>query len=398
MNTLCILLLDDGSTFPGVSFGAPPPSLEELRRTAGQTAPRAIGEVVFCTAMSGYHEVLTDPSYTGQVVVMTYPHIGNYGCDDEWSEAGDAGVREVSPAALVVRNVYTGPVPGGRATLPAYLEEHRTPGITNIDTRRLTLHLRDHGARNGLIVRAGQAKRRSCGRAALGDAERRQALELLHAFPTMLGRSLVDEVGTPTFQIVNPGGSPHLALLDCGAKQGIVRRLHDAGCRITLLPSASTIGQLSEVSPDALFVSNGPGDPATLHGQVNLIAGAIGTMPVLGICLGHQLIARAIGAKTYKMAFGHHGINHPVRDRETGRVFVTSQNHGFAVDGESLPDGCRIWFDNANDGSVEGLRHEELRICTTQFHPEAAPGPHDSHWIFDEFVQMATGGSNAGAS
>ena len=390
----CWLILDDGFSLAGTSFGAAAPTIVQLGSAASEVAPRALGEVVFVTAMSGYHELLTDPSYTGQIVTLTYPHAGNYGCDDSWSEAGDRGpAREVSPAALVCRNLYTGPVPDGRISLDEYLKNHATPGISGVDTRQLTLHLRDHGVRNGLIVRGASA--------ALSGREIELAREILATFPSMLGRDLIGEVGVTQRTEVNPGGSPHLALLDCGAKKNIVRLLVAEGCRLTIIPATATARDLADVDPDALFVSNGPGDPAVLDPQVALIRETIGEMPVLGICLGHQLIARALGGSTYKMQFGHHGINHPVRDRRTGRVFVTSQNHGFAVDDESLPDGAETWFDNANDGTMEGIIDDGRQVRTTQFHPESAPGPHDCAWIFGSFLEIVTprsGGKNAGAS
>jgi carbamoyl-phosphate synthase small subunit len=346
-------------------------------------APKSIGEVVFNTAMSGYHEVLTDPSYTGQLVAMTYPHIGNYGCDPEWSEVGPGGEEGhtgIAPAGFIVRSHYEGPVPDGRETLHRFLLENETPGITGVDTRRLTLRLRDEGSVNGLLVRPAQGDE-------LTDTERARIKDILTAFPHMEGRDLIGDVGSHEMLVVNKGGSPHVALLDCGSKANIVRRLVGLGCQVTLLPSTADEETVGRSGADALFVSNGPGDPAVLERQVALIKESIGKRPVLGICLGHQLIAEALGAKTYKMKFGHHGVNHPVRDERTKRVFVTSQNHGFAVDESSLPEGCEVWFRNANDQSVEGLILDNLRIRTTQFHPESAPGPYDSHWIFGSFLE-----------
>jgi len=379
-----VLVLADGEVFPGRSFGADLPSADDIQNRISDGAPRGIGEVVFCTAMSGYVELLTDPSYAGQIVAMTYPHIGNYGCDASWSEAPDAvsmSRAEVSPAAFVVRNLYEGPIPAGRLSLSDYLSGHGVPGLTNVDTRRLTLHLRDNGAQNGVILNSEDGAR-----------------QLLTAFPPMVGRGLVGEVGCREVREARSDGAPHVALLDCGAKDGILRELKRVGCRVTVMPSTTGPQDVRNLKPDALFVSNGPGDPAVLRAQIELIKSILGSMPVLGICLGHQLIAEAIGAMTVKMPFGHHGINHPVRDRETGRIIVTSQNHGFTVDEATIPDGCEIWFDNANDGTVEGLRHETLRVRTTQFHPEAAPGPRDASWIFERFVQTITGADRAGKS
>ena len=380
-----ILLLDDGTLFEGLGFGAPAPLVSELGdlRTG---APKAIGEVVFNTAMSGYHEVLTDASYTGQLVAMTYPHIGNYGCDPEWSEIGPEDGHEgpgVKPAAFVVRRLYNGPIPDGRISLDQFLRENGTPGITGIDTRALTLKLRDEGARNGLLLRVA-------GDAATND-EVTAARAVLEGFPEMVGRDLVVEVGSRQVVSLNEPGAPHIALYDCGIKQNIIRELLKHNCRVSVIPSDFSAEQIEKVGADALFVSNGPGDPAVLEHQIKVIRASIGQRPVLGICLGHQLIAEALGARTYKMKFGHHGVNHPVRDELTKRVFVTSQNHGFAVEETSLPAGCEVWFRNANDQSIEGLVMEEKRVRTTQFHPESAPGPFDSHWIFESFLQVVRG-------
>ncbi len=383
---VCFLVLADGEQYRGVSFGLAAPAVEELAAAAvpaGGAAPKGVGEVVFNTAMSGYYEVLTDPSYTGQLVAMTYPHIGNYGCDPAWSEVGpEAGGRcVVKPAGFVVRSLYEGPVPAGRQTLDEFLREQRTPGITGVDTRRLTLRLRDGGSCNGVIVRPADG-------VDLSRDENDRLHDVLRAFPQMEGRSLVAEVGTDELVSVNESGSPHIALYDCGSKANIVRRLVGHGCRVTIVPATAGKEMIEEIGADALFVSNGPGDPAVLDHQVDCIKELIGRRPVFGICLGHQLIAEALGARTRKMAFGHHGVNHPVRDERTKRVFVTSQNHGFDVVEESLPEGCEVWFRNANDQTIEGLAMDSLGIRTTQFHPESAPGPYDSHWIFDAFLEV----------
>ncbi|MFP4114744.1 MAG: glutamine-hydrolyzing carbamoyl-phosphate synthase small subunit [Spirochaetota bacterium] len=381
MRERCFLVLADGTQFPGTSFGYPAPTIAEL--SVDGAAPKSIGEVVFNTAMSGYYEVLTDPSYSGQLVAMTYPHIGNYGCDPAWGEVGPEdtdGRSGVKPAAFIVRSHYDGPVPEGRRTLHEFLLENETPGITGVDTRRLTLRLRDEGSVNGVIVRPSQGDE-------LSEVELERVSNVLRAFPEMEGRDLIGDVGSRETLVINKEGNPHIALLDCGSKANIIRRLVALGCRVTLLPNTADDAMVDRAGADALFVSNGPGDPAVLERQVALIKESIGKRPVLGICLGHQLIAEALGAKTYKMKFGHHGVNHPVRDERTKRVFVTSQNHGFAVDEDSLPDGCEVWFRNANDRSIEGLVLDDLRIRTTQFHPESAPGPYDSHWIFESFLE-----------
>lgn len=382
------LVLDDGTVYPGYGFGADPLRADELE--PGTADARSAGEVVFNTAMSGYHEVLTDPSYTGQLVVMTYPHIGNYGALSDWSETGpeEVGRRSVKAAGFVLRSVYRGPVPDGRISLHALLEAGNTPGISDIDTRALTLSLRDGGSRTGLIVLPGATP--DGGRAerertlSEGDLERVSAY--LRAFPGMVGRNLVTEVGTRSVVEINEAGSPHIALLDCGSKANIIRELTRRGCRITVLPSSSGAPEIEAIKPDAVLVSNGPGDPAVLEPQIASLRSLIGTTPLFGICLGHQLLSHALGAKTEKMKFGHHGVNHPVRDEKSGRVFVTSQNHGFTVSESSLPAGVSVWFRNANDRSIEGVSSDEYGVYTAQFHPESAPGPNDSSWIFDSFL------------
>jgi carbamoyl-phosphate synthase small subunit len=373
------LVLQDGTVFEGTGFGAPGPTVDQLESSLEKGA----GEVVFNTAMSGYVEVLTDPSYTGQLVTMTYPHVGNYGVELEWSEVGPEPSRPVvKVAGFVLRSLYTGPVPDGRTTLDAFLLEYGTPGITGIDTRRLTLKTRDEGAQNGIILRGRSG--------APTSSEVSAAVAYLAGFPSMVGRNLVPGVGTREQVIINESGSPTIALFDCGIKANIIRRLVAANARLVVLPSDASLEELRASGADALFVSNGPGDPAVLESQIDLIRESLGSVPVLGICLGHQLIAEAMGAKTYKMKFGHHGVNHPVRDELSKRVFVTSQNHGFAVDEETLPKGTIVWFRNANDASIEGLINEGLQVRTTQFHPESAPGPHDSYWIFDEFLKVVS--------
>jgi carbamoyl-phosphate synthase small subunit len=256
------------------------------------------------------------------------------------------------------------------------------PAISGVDTRRLTLLLRTSGAQNGAIVARDEKSEQ------LSESARSAALATLGSFPSMVGRNLIGEAGVAAATIVNPDGAPSIALLDCGVKANILRLLVGHGCRVVVLPSDSGHEALDRENVDALFISSGPGDPAVLDRQTEFVKSAVGKMPVLGICLGHQLIARAIGAVTYKMKFGHHGVNHPVREEGTGRVFVTSQNHGFGVDEKTLPQGCRVWFRNANDGSIEGVRSDDLRLMTTQFHPESAPGPDDALWIFDEFLKV----------
>ncbi|MFO8063435.1 MAG: glutamine-hydrolyzing carbamoyl-phosphate synthase small subunit [Spirochaetia bacterium] len=384
-----ILFLADGSMFPGTSFGAPP--LELSRLTPGVALEKGAGEVVFNTAMSGYHEVLTDPSYMGQIVTMTYPHVGNYGDDDEWSEVGPEPSSErsgVKVAAIVLRSLYDGPVGHGRTSLPDFLSRHGTPGITDVDTRGLTLHLRDEGSSNGVIVAAPEGFQRRRAEETISQEFRARVLEYLRAFPVMEGRNLVTEVGTTAEEIINPEGSPHVALLDCGVKGNIVRELVSRGARVSVWPSSADPEAILADNPDALVVSNGPGDPAVLGDQIKSVKRLMNEKPTLGVCLGHQLISEAVGAKTYKMKFGHHGVNHPVRDEQTGKVFVTSQNHGFAVEEESLPENVTVWLKNANDGSIEGIKLTDLPVLSAQFHPEASPGPRDARWIFEDFMEL----------
>ncbi len=376
----CFLVLDDGIQFSGKPFGAPAPRTDTL---TSQEALRAVGEVVFNTGMTGYHEILTDPSYAGQLVTMTYPHIGNYGADDQWSETRDSDrgvIPGIKPAGLIVRSLYRGPVPEGRVSLDSLLRRHHTPGISEVDTRALTLRIRDLGSPKGIIVRS-EGKEES-----LAPEEIQACVEFLASVPDMVGRNLIEDVGTEKIESVNESGSPHLVLVDCGIKANIVREIVKLGCKVTVTPSGLTAGEILALKPDAVLYSNGPGDPAALEPTILQIKELVGRLPVFGICLGHQLIARALGATTYKMKFGHHGVNHPVRDERTGRVFVSSHNHGFAVDESTLPKDVEVWFRNANDNTLEGFAHTKLPIMAAQFHPESAPGPHDSTWIFREFL------------
>ncbi|NCN04861.1 MAG: glutamine-hydrolyzing carbamoyl-phosphate synthase small subunit [Spirochaetales bacterium] len=382
------LVLESGEVFAGSGFGYSAPTLDEV--VPRQLRFSAVGEVVFNTAMVGYHEVLTDPSYTGQLVVMTYPHIGNYGTKDEWSESGPlhdthgciVDPRPVKAAGFIVRSLYRGPVADDRVTVDAYLRTNEIPGISDIDTRRLTLLLRDKGSKGGVLIRSRFSQAQELSRPEV-DA----AMKYLKAYPSMAGLNLVPMVGTK-YEIPNNEISDklHIALFDCGVKANIIQEFSKLNCRISVFPSDSSAERILQSNPDGVMISNGPGDPGTLIEQTEVVKNLIGKIPVFGICLGHQLIAQALGAKTYKMKFGHHGINHPVRDERTKRVFVTSQNHGFAVDEKSLPKEAEVWFRNANDGTNEGIYSDSLALYTAQFHPESAPGPYDSHWIFKAFL------------
>ncbi len=387
MNLIAYLILDDGSIWPGKWFGAIPPEVENLESEVKGFS----GELIFNTGMTGYHEILTDPSYTGQIVLFTYPHIGNYGDDEKWSEVGPeqsekqnseenpGRMKVIKAGGLVVRSFYDGPVPEGRQTLDDFLKENGICGISGVDTRSLTLKLRNEGSRNAVILRAtGMAPH---------SPEFAKAQDFLKAIPKMAGLNLTGEVGTAKLEIFNEKGAPHVALLDCGVKRTIIRELKTRGCRISVLPSDSRVEDVLKLKPDALLLSNGPGDPEPLEGPAAIARELMGKIPLWGICLGHQVIARAAGGSTYKMNFGHHGLNHPVRDEKNGRVFVTSQNHGFAVDENSLPEGLAVRFRNANDGSIEGLENKEMKLLCVQHHPEASPGPVDSAWVFDAFLE-----------
>ncbi len=378
MQEKAYLILEDGTVFPGKGFGEAAPRISAL----SEEPVKPFGEVVFNTGMSGYHEILTDPSYTGQLVTMTYPHIGNYGTDNDWSENGPEPEKriDVKVSGFVVRSLYDGPLPEGRKSLHTFLSENGISGITGIDTRKLTLRLRDLGSCNGVIVRLDSDE------AELTDEDIAKVTDFLKAMPSMEGQNLIGGVGTESPYEIE-GSGPHIALLDCGIKANIIRNLEARNCRVTLFPSDTTFEEIQKADPDALFLSNGPGDPGVLKKQVQLTKDALGKLPVVGICLGHQILGQAIGAETYKMKFGHHGINHPVRDEETKKVFVTSQNHGFAVNEETLPEGVTVRFRNANDQSVEGLEWKDKKLLCVQFHPEAAPGPVESSWIFDAFLE-----------
>lgn len=381
------LILSDGSCYEGSSFGAPPLTCREAAKqakTQGIKTLSGFGEVVFNTSMTGYHEIITDPSYTGQIVLMTYPHIGNYGSDAAWSESDpnqNLSGHEIQAKALVVRDYYGGPVPHERRQLGEFLTSEHIPGISGIDTRRLTLSLRDNGSQNGMIVAAEEDP--------LSAEELQLIVEALKVSPEMEGQDLVKLVSPRKSRTIMEGDALRVGLIDCGNKQNIIRELLKRDVQLTLLPANVTAEEIEQAGLQALLFSNGPGDPGVLNHQSELARNFLGKLPLYGICLGHQIIARALGAATYKMKFGHHGGNHPVRDEFSGKVFVTAQNHGFAVDPSGLSKDTSVWFTNANDGTVEGIAHDSLPVMAVQFHPEAAPGPHDGRWIFDSFLSQA---------
>ncbi|MGD8320243.1 MAG: glutamine-hydrolyzing carbamoyl-phosphate synthase small subunit [Gemmatimonadota bacterium] len=359
------LLLEDGRRFDGVHVGS-------TRLT--------LGEVVFNTCMTGYQEVLTDPSYTGQLVTMTYPLIGNYGVNDEDRESP---VPQV--AGFIVREAGRRPSNWRSSQgLDAYLAEHDVTGIADLDTRALTRHIRSQGAMRGAIAPA--------------DAPESQVLERIRSHPRMEGLDLACGVSTTERYEVPAVGEErfHVLAYDFGVKAHSPRLLAERGCRVTIIPAETPAADLLDDPPDGLFVSNGPGDPAAVEKAQKAIVGLADMgVPVFGICLGHQLIARAYGASTYKLPFGHHGGNHPVRNLARDTVEITSQNHGFAVradDSGAIPGApdLRLTHVNLYDGTVEGVEHRDLPVFCVQYHPEAAPGPHDSRYLFDRFIDLMT--------
>jgi carbamoyl-phosphate synthase small subunit len=365
-----VLVLADGSVFRGRSAGAP-----------GISA----GEVVFNTAITGYQEILTDPSYCGQIVTLTYPHIGNTGVNAEDEESG-----RVYAAGLVVRDVPA-QVSSWRAqqSLPQYLQEKNVVAIADIDTRKLTRILREKGAQNGCLM--------------AGSVDTAKALAAARAFPGLAGMDLAKVVTTPKpyewrdgkwelgkgYRHI--GDAPfHVVAYDYGIKRNILRLLAERGARITVVPAQTPAREVLRMQPDGVFLSNGPGDPEACDYAIESIGEILDAtkVPVFGICLGHQLMGLASGAKTVKMKFGHHGANHPVQDLETGQVVITSQNHGFAVDAKSLPANLKPTHVSLFDGSLQGLARTDRPAFCFQGHPEASPGPHDIGYLFDRFAKM----------
>ena len=368
-----ILVLADGSIFHGVSIGA-----------AGQ----AIGEVVFNTAMTGYQEILTDPSYCGQIVTLTYPHIGNTGINAE-----DVESHRLFAAGLVIRDLpRMASNFRSQQDLSGYLRSAETVGIADIDTRRLTRMLREKGAQSGCIM-AGKI-----------DAD--EALQLARGFPGLAGMDLAKVVSCQKPFDWREGvwslgrghrtsidAAFHVVAYDYGVKNNILRMLAERGCRLTVVPAQTTAASVLALKPDGVFLSNGPGDPEPCDYAIQAIEEIVATRtPTFGICLGHQLLGLASGAKTIKMKFGHHGANHPVQDIETGRVFITSQNHGFAVDEKTLPANVKVTHKSLFDGSLQGIARTDVPAFSFQGHPEASPGPHEVGYLFDKFVKMMESG------
>jgi carbamoyl-phosphate synthase small subunit len=373
-----VFALADGTVFRGTSIGA-----------AGST----VGEVVFNTALTGYQEILTDPSYCRQIVTLTYPHIGNYGVNEE-----DVEASKVHAAGLVIRDL---PLLHSNfrhsMTLAQYLEREGTVAIADVDTRRLTRVLRTSGAQNGCII--GFAKGTQ-----IGDAEIARAIDQARSAPSMAGQDLAREVSvaqpyawTQTEWALGSGYGTladarfHVVAYDFGIKRNILRMLASRGCRVTVVPAQTPAAEVLKLQPDGIFLSNGPGDPQPCDYAISAARTLIDTgIPTFGICLGHQILALASGARTFKMKFGHHGANHPVKDLDSGRVSITSQNHGFAVDEKSLPPNLRATHVSLFDGTLQGLARTDRPAFCFQGHPEASPGPHDIAYLFDRFTALMT--------
>ena len=350
------LILEDGTVYDGIGFGA---------------GKESGGEIVFNTSMTGYQEILTDPSYKGEIVVMTYPTIGNYGINFDDEQSGTAQVN-----GFVVRELCNNPENWrSRLELEAYLHKNDIVGIAGVDTRALTKKLRKNGTMRGLISSEGS------GTAQLSLKARK--------LPALSEQDLVREVTTQKPYQTGKAEGMRIVLIDCGAKKNIVKSLVRRKCQVIVVPAFTDAGAIMSYQPDGIMISNGPGDPGAVPYVVETVKELLGQRPIFGICLGHQILGLACGAATYKLKFGHRGANHPVRDLRSGRVYITSQNHGYAIREDSLAGlELEVTHLNVNDRTVEGLRHKKYPAFSVQYHPEAAPGPRDSHYLFDHFISL----------
>ena len=372
MSKKAILVLEDGSIYEGHSFGA---------------ETTAYGEVVFDTSMTGYQEMLTDPSFAGQILVPTYPLMGNYGINESDFES-----RQIQVRGLAVREYCSQPSHWqSTRTLHEFLLAYGIPGLSGIDTRALTRHLRLEGAMMGIVTSELTAEEAS---KELKSLPRYDVTDFVHQVSTKKvyewQSNVPDTMDLPSLSLRGASATKqsHIAVIDYGLKYNILRILSHLGCQATAIPCTASAEDILALNPDGIVLSPGPSNPVLLGDIAETVRQLIGRKPIMGICLGHQLIGKALGAKTFKLKFGHRGGNHPVRDLATGRVYITAQNHGYAIDANTLKEGLEVSHINLNDGTVEGLRHRELPILSIQYHSEAAPGPLDNIYLFDRFLEM----------
>lgn len=386
-----VLILEDGTEFPGFLFGAPVSASTiqaggngPINHSAAQSKDHGYGEVVFNTSMTGYQEILTDPSYYGQIVCMTTPHIGNTGVNSEDPES----VRPWCAGFIVHDPCVRASNWRSQGQLDDYLRTSGIPGLYGVDTRALTLHLRSMGVARGVILPA---------------VEKELARGLLEKLPKFEGRDLIGEVTTkkPYFWTAPKNPSYRVVAMDFGIKWNLLRSLEHLGCEIEVVPATTTATEILARKPDGVFLSNGPGDPSAAPYAAETVRGLVGKIPLFGVCMGHQILSLALGAKTYKLKFGHRGGNQPVIDKGTGHVEISSHNHGYSVDANSLPANLEVTHINLNDKTVEGVAVKGAEAFSVQYHPEACPGPHDSDHLFERFIGLmkkrATERLNAGA-